>query len=97
MAVPPYTCGPLFAVPPTPESVLVAQVCRHELRVRGEGGTTVVTMFRHTLTGYRNISRRKTEEEELKAEDRSVLWEGSSRGGAHTGLVRSATAGGTSW
>jgi hypothetical protein len=89
MAVPPQTCGPLFAVPPAPESVLVAQVCGHEPGVRREGCTTVVAMFRHTLTGYRNLSRRKAEEEELKAEDGSVLWEVSSRGGAHTGLVRS--------
>ena len=70
MAVPPQTCGPLFAVSPAPESVLVAQMCGHEPGVRGEGGTTVVTMCGHTLTG--NLSRGK-------AEDGSALWEASSR------------------
>ena len=64
--------------------MLVPQVCGHELGVRGEGCTTVVTMFGHTLTGD---CRRKVEQE-LKAEDGSALWEASSRGGAHTGLVR---------
>lgn len=92
MAVPPQTCGPLFAVSPAPESVLVAQMCGHEPGVRGEGGTTVVTMCGHTLTG--NLSRGKAEEE-VQAEDGSALWEASSRGGGHTGLVRTA-AGGTS-
>ena len=71
--------------------MLVAQVCGHELGVRGEGCTTVVTMFSHTLTG--DLSRGKTEQEELKAEDGSALWEARSRGGAHTGLVRSAVGG----
>jgi hypothetical protein len=74
--------------------MLVAQVCGHEPGVRGEGCTTVVTIFGHTSTG--NLSRGKAEEEELKAEDGSALWEASSRGGAHTGLV-SFAAGGTSW
>jgi hypothetical protein len=74
--------------------MLVAQVCGHEPGVRGEGCTTVVTMFSHISTG--NLSRGKAEEEELKAEDGSTLWEGNSKGGAHTGLVQSA-ASGTSW
>ena len=74
--------------------MLVAQVCGHEPGVRGEGRTTVVAMFDHTLTS--DFSRGKAEQEELKAEDGSALWEASSRGGAPTGLVRSAVVGGTS-
>lgn len=74
--------------------MLAAQVCGHDPGVRGEDCATVVTMFGRTLTG--NLSRGMVEREELKAEDKSAFWEASSRGGAHTGLVRSA-AGGTSW
>ena len=74
--------------------MLVAQVCGHEPGVRGEGCATVVTVFGHISTG--KLSRRKAEQEELKAEDGSALWETTSRGGGHTGLVQSA-ADGTSW
>jgi hypothetical protein len=73
--------------------VLVAQVRGHEPGVHGEDGATVVAMFGHILTG--NPSRGKAGQGELKAEDRSAFWKGSSRGGVHTGLVRVA-AGGTS-
>ena len=71
--------------------MLVAQVCGNEPGVGGEGCTTVVTIFGHILTG--NLSCGKTEQEELKAEDGSALWDASSRGGAHTGLVGSAVGG----
>jgi hypothetical protein len=65
----------------------MAQVCRHEPGVRRESCTTVVTMSGHTSTG--DLSLGKAEEEGLKTEDGSVLWETSPMGGAHTGLVRS--------
>ena len=51
-----------------------------------------MTMFGDTLAA--NLCRGKAEQGEHKAKDGSALLEGSSGGGAHTGLVRSA-AGGT--
>ena len=66
------------------------QVRRHEPEVCGEDCTTVMTRFGHTLAD--NLCCGKAEQEESTAKDESAL-SASSRGGSHTGQVRSAAAG----
>jgi len=75
--------------------MLVAEVRRHELAVRGEGCTALVTMFSHPSTSNprsRSVEQKVPVHEEINAEDGSAFLEASTSG-AHTSWVRSAADG----
>lgn len=57
MTVAPETGDHFFAVPS--ESVIVAEVCRHDVAVHWEGGSTYVAVSGRPKTG--RLSRRKVE------------------------------------